>query len=66
MDNKLKYQNQSPKGDYDYDKELKDVFFEALKKIDPEIIKVIELVQKMEIKKNKEIQVFISNKGSNL
>lgn len=64
MDSNSKNQNQPTKRDYD--KELKDVFSEALKKVDPEIMQAIELVQKMNMTTNNQIQITISNSGTSL
>lgn len=50
----------------DYDKELKEVFSEALDKINPEIMQAIELVQKMNIATNNQIQIIISSSGTSL
>lgn len=62
MDNNKKNNLQPIKRDYD--KELKNVFSEALEKIDPEIMQAIELVQKMNMATNNQIQITISSSGS--
>lgn len=48
----------------DYDKERQEIFSEALKKIDPNILQAIELVQKMNSVPNNQFQITVSSIGT--
>lgn len=52
--------------EHNYEKELQDVFGEAMKQIDPELMKTIQLIYKMNEESVNQFQIITSYSGTNL
>jgi len=50
----------------DYDKEIHDVFSNALKKVNPKILRTIELIEKLNFSNQNKMEITISHSGTTL
>lgn len=48
----------------DYDKEIKDVLSHALKKVNPKILRTIELIEKLNFTSQNKLEITNSNSGT--